>query len=140
MSEGGLRGIVLAHGDMARGMVDAVRAIGGIDEDVLVPMSNRGLSPQSLAEQVRVLSAGRPTIVFADLPGGSCGFAARLLSRSVPGITVICGVNLPMLLDYVTHREMALEPLVERLVTKAKASIQSVTTPVRTDGDPAVQS
>jgi len=140
MSDAGLRGIVLAHGDMAKGMADAVRAITGIDEESLAALSNRGLSPQSLAEGVRALSAGRPTVVFTDLPAGSCGFAARLLARSVPGVTVICGVNLPMLLDFVTNRHLPVDELVERLVTKARASIQSVTTAARTDGDPAVQS
>jgi mannose/fructose-specific phosphotransferase system component IIA len=139
MNDDGLRGVVVGHGDMAQGLVDAVRAIAGIDEQALVAVSNRGLAPDALIERVRDATAGRPSVVFTDLPSGSCGSAARILTRNATGIVVVCGVNLPMLLDFVTHRDMAREELLERLVSRARASIQSVFPPPG-HGDPAVQS
>lgn len=139
MNEPGIHGVVLAHGTMAVGLVDAVRAITGVPADVLIPVSNGGLSPQVLADRVAEAVGGRPSIVFTDLPSGSCGFAARLLARNVQDIAVVCGVNLPMLLDFVMHRELAREELLERLVSKARASIHSVTAPAPKHGDPAVQ-
>jgi mannose/fructose-specific phosphotransferase system component IIA len=139
MSEGGLRGIVVAHGAMADGLVDAVQSIAGIEEGVLVAVSNRGLSPQALADRVRDATSGHESIVFTDLPSGSCGSAARMLIRNTSGVGVVCGVNLAMLLDFVTHRHLSVDALLERLVTKARDSIQSVATPVPQHGDTAVQ-
>lgn len=139
MSDTGLRGIVVAHGAMATGLVDAVQAIAGIGDDVLIAVSNRGLSPQALAENVREATGGATSIVFTDLPSGSCGSAARMLIRNTSGVAVVCGVNLAMLLDFVTHRDMAIDALLERLVSRARDSIQSVSAPAPRHGDPAVQ-
>ena len=47
--------------------------------------------------------------------------AAADLDR--PETAVICGVNLPMLLDFVFHRDLPLPELVDRLVSKGKAAI-----------------
>ena len=77
MSEEGVRGIVLAHGEMASGLLEAVRHIAGGVGDYLVPLSNRGLGPDILAEEVGKLAGAGPTIVFTDLQSGSCGFSAR---------------------------------------------------------------
>jgi mannose/fructose-specific phosphotransferase system component IIA len=137
MSEG-RRGIVVAHGTMADGLVDAVRSITGAEADVLVAVSNRGLAPPVLAEQVRQVAAGGAAIVFTDLPTGSCGFAGRLLARELPDLIMICGVNLPMLLDFVTHRDLPLAELVPRLINKGQGAIASSPTGMAPHGDPAV--
>lgn len=47
-----------------------------------------------------VASSGA-TVVFTDLPAGSCTIAARRVAREVPGLAVVCGVNLPLLLSFV---------------------------------------
>lgn len=139
MSDAGLRGVVVAHGEMARGLVDAVRSITGVSEEDLVAVSNRGLAPDALIERVREATGARPSVVFTDLPSGSCGSAARILTRNATGVAVVCGVNLPMLLDFVMHRDMSLEALIDRLVSKARAAIQSVSPPPG-HGDPPAQS
>jgi len=138
MSEGKVGGVVVAHGSMAAGLVEAVRAITGSDADALIPISNARLSPAALADQVRSACGTMPVIVFTDLPSGSCGFAARLLTREIGSMAVICGVNLPMLLDYVTHRDLPLDELVARLVEKGRASINGTPSSIAPNVDPAV--
>jgi PTS system mannose-specific IIA component len=123
MSNGGTHGIVLAHGDMAQGMVDAVRHIAGKGGETLVPVSNRGLGPDAIAEEIRQHAGAGPTIVFTDLQSGSCGFAARRCLQDVPKLVVISGVNLPMLLEFVMRRELPLEQLVPFLLAKGRAAI-----------------
>ena len=101
MSEG-RRAIVAAHGTLAAGLVDAVACIAGEAAAArLVPMSNHTLGGAELAEAMRVaVSTAGATVVFTDLPAGSCTVAARRVAREVPGLAVVCGVNLPLLLAF----------------------------------------
>ncbi|MEO5511783.1 MAG: hypothetical protein ABIV28_09310 [Longimicrobiales bacterium] len=126
MSE--VRGIVVGHGTMAVGIVDAVRQITGLDEDVLIPLSNRGLGPDMLIASLREhLVPDTSTIVFTDLQGGSCAVAARRLTHQLPGIAVICGANLPLLLEFAMNRSLPLDQLVDMLVERGRSSIVSAT-------------
>ena len=134
-----VRGVVVAHGAMADGLVDAVRQIAGTDDDVLVPVSNRGLSAEGVAERVRARIGTGPVIVFTDLQAGSCAFAARRLSLENKEIAVISGVNLPLLLDFVTHRGLPLGELVPRLLSHGRGSILCAPAELENHGRPAVQ-
>lgn len=122
-SSPGVRGILLTHGAMADGIVDAVRRITGADESALEPLSNRGVSPDVLAGEIRARLGGTPTVVFTDLQSGSCGLAALRVSRETEGLVVISGVNLPMLLEFVMNRHLPVEELVPRLLEKGRAAI-----------------
>ncbi|MGH7468821.1 MAG: PTS sugar transporter subunit IIA [Longimicrobiales bacterium] len=124
MSSAPVRGIVVAHGSMAAGLVDAVRQITGLDETALIPLSNRGLSPEALAAEVRARVQGR-TLVFTDLQSGSCGFAVRRHCSDIPDLVVISGVNLPILLEFAMFRDQPLAELVARLVNKGRSAIGS---------------
>jgi N-acetylgalactosamine PTS system EIIA component len=123
-------GIVVAHGEMAQGLADAVRKIAGMDETVLVPVSNEGCSPDALCGRLEGAAGGGPAIIFTDLQSGSCALAARIMCRNFNHV-VVSGVNLPMLLDFVFNRELPLDELVERVVGKGRESIQNFPLPVR---------
>jgi mannose PTS system EIIA component len=118
-----VRAVLIGHLGMPQGMVEAVRHITGVDEDALVPISNRGKSPESLAAEVENVIGTEPAILFTDLQSGSCGFAALRLSRSLPNVVVISAVNLPILIDFAMHRSLPIAELVQRLVQKGRASI-----------------
>ncbi|HEX6941193.1 MAG TPA: hypothetical protein VF158_17485 [Longimicrobiales bacterium] len=122
------RGIVLGHGALAEGLVDAARRICDIGEDVLVPLSNRGLSPERLEQEIEARLGAGPVVVFTDLPSGSCSFAARRLCTGRPDLAVIGGVNLPLLLDFVMHRDLPVPELARRLTEKGRAGIVCVPT------------
>ena len=70
-----LIGVVLAHAELAEALVAAVAAIAG-DEHGLIPVSNAGCDRAALAARLEAAIAGRPALVFADMPGGSCAFSA----------------------------------------------------------------
>ena len=120
------QGIVVAHGAMAQGIIDAVRRIAGDSADALTPLSNEGLGPTELRESLEDLSRSGPTVVFADLLSGSCGMAALATCRDDHRRAVVCGVNLPVLLDFVFHRDLPLEELVPRLVAKGREGIRAL--------------
>jgi mannose/fructose-specific phosphotransferase system component IIA len=124
MNDPSVRAVVVAHGSMAAGLVDAVRQITGVDADLVVALSNRGLSPEALAAEVRARIHG-PTIVFTDLQSGSCGFAVRRYCHDLPDLVVMSGVNLPILLEFVMLRELPLAELVPKLISKGRSAISS---------------
>ena len=138
MSEGGesVRGVVLAHGGMAEGLVDAVRKISG-ESEALTGMSNEGLGPDDLFRRLAELTEPGPTVIFTDLHTGSCALAARAVCADPERRAVVFGANLPMLLDFVFHRDLPLDELVPRILSRGRDGIQALI-PQREHGDPAV--
>lgn len=126
MSEpSGARGIVVGHGEMARGLVDAVRRIAGDAAAGLTAVSNEGKGLDQLRSEIDRAAGAGPAVVFVDLEAGSCGVAASYTCRDVTGRAVVCGVNLPMLLDFVFHRELPVDELVGRLVERGRSAIRA---------------
>jgi mannose/fructose-specific phosphotransferase system component IIA len=110
---------------MPKGLVDAVRHIAGSAAEDLLPVSNEGKGPEQLKAALNEAVGSGPVIVFTDLLSGSCGVAAAYACRGRELGAVICGVNLPMLLDFVFHRDMPIPELVDRLVEKGRAAIRA---------------
>lgn len=120
------KGVVVAHGEMARGLVTAVTRIAGIEEGVLVAVSNEGIGPDELKDAILELAGDGPAVVFTDLAAGSCTLAARISCRDRSAVAVVTGVNLPMLLEFVFHREMPFEELLPRLEARAREGVRIV--------------
>jgi mannose/fructose-specific phosphotransferase system component IIA len=118
-----VRGLVICHSGLADGMVTAARQISGSPESALSPLTNEGKGPDGLVQAVRDAAGDAPVILFIDLASGSCAFAARKVAHERPGTAVVFGVNLPVLLDFVFHRDLPLEQLVQRLVEKGRSGI-----------------
>ena len=118
-------GIVVAHGDMAAGLVRAVERITGV-KDALVAVSNQGLGAEELRAVLGEACRGGRAVVFADLAGGSCGMAGLGLGASAKDVAVVTGVNLPMLVDFVFHRDMQVAEIAQRLAEKGRAGIRFV--------------
>lgn len=124
MSESGhVRGVVVGHGGLAEGLVDAVRQITGVDGDTIAAVSNRGLGPEGLRERLEEAIGTGPALVFVDLRMGSCGMAARRIARERPDTAVLFGVNLPQLLDFVNHRDLPLQEIVARALERGRSAI-----------------
>lgn len=123
-----LLGVVFAHAEVSAAFVNAVSAIAG-DGHGLVPVSNEGCDRVALAARLDAALAGRPAVVFADLPGGSCAFSAAAYARTHPDVRVVTGVNLAMLLDFAFHRDAAPEAAAERAVRIGRQSIATALVP-----------
>jgi mannose/fructose-specific phosphotransferase system component IIA len=121
------RAIVVAHADLARGLVSAVAAITGRD-DLFVPISNAGLDSAAITETlVAAVDEHRARVVFTDLPMGSCSMAAHRLLRERPDLIVVTGVNLPMLLYAATHEGDAPQQLADGALERARQALRAVT-------------
>ena len=120
-----LTGIVLAHAEVAEAFVSAVQAIAGTDHG-LVPVSNMGCDRAGLTARLEQAIAGRPAIIFADMPGGSCAFSAAAFARGRDTIRVVTGVNLAMLLDFAFHRDLSPAEASARAYETGRGSVTQV--------------
>jgi PTS system N-acetylgalactosamine-specific IIA component len=121
--------LVVGHGEFAEGLVSAVEQITGRD-DVLVPMTNRGLGGADIERVMRELVESRGAhVIFTDLPAGSCAIAARRLLASRSDLVVVTGVNLPALLDYVTHGETPPHEAAQHAAERARSGVTVVGQP-----------
>jgi mannose/fructose-specific phosphotransferase system component IIA len=104
MSE--LRGVIVSHSALAQALVAAVRAITGV-EGALTAVSNDGCDSGALTARITEAVADGPAVLFIDLPGGSCLTSAVRLAKTKHELSVVTGVNLAMLLDFVFHRDVS---------------------------------
>ena len=121
----GLRGVVVCHGRLAQGLVEATESISGV-AGALVPVSNTDCDRQVLEDRVAEAVDGRPSVVFVDLASGSCLFAVLKRLRALEGVRVVTGVNLAMLVDFVFHRDLSPEAAAERA---AAAGVKAIRIP-----------
>lgn len=117
-------GVVVTHGTLCAGLLDAVAKIAGV-EDALVGISNEGLAPETLVSRVERAIGAHRAIIFADMPSGSCAMSGMVCCRDRDERALIFGVNLPILLDFVFHRNLGLAELTDRLVTRGRESVRA---------------
>ena len=101
-----VRGIIIGHGTFANAMIATAEKIVGKQSDVQV-VSNEGFSCDTLSQHITQLLANdvTDTIVFLDLPGGSCTISCYTIMKDHRDLNVISGVNLPMLIEFFMLRE-----------------------------------
>lgn len=128
-----VKGVVVTHGRLGEALVQAAEEITGLT-GTLQALSNQGVSPADLKLIVREALGDGPAVVFVDLAGGSCGFAANTAIRDCSSAAVVTGVSLPMLIEFLFHRDLKLSELVERLVDKGRQNITAVSTDQGDDG------
>lgn len=94
------RAVIAGHGSFSEGLVTAVQQIAG-KGDTFVAVSNAGLSGADIESViVAALDESGASVLFTDLPAGSCTMSARRLQRSRPGLVVVTGVNLATALEF----------------------------------------
>lgn len=95
-----LHAVVAGHGDFAAGLISAVELISG-KGDSFVAVTSRDLGAAEIEDALRSsVEANAVRVIFTDLPAGSCTIAARRVARDVPGMVVVTGANLSVLLSW----------------------------------------
>lgn len=114
---------------MPQALIETLSSIVGPAEGI-VSISNKGLSSERLLSEINeALDQLNPdeSILFVDVPGGSCAISCMTIIRQRKNVPIICGVNLLMLLEFYINRERyPRDQLVEFLVGKGKDSIKRV--------------
>ena len=95
-----VRAIVAGHGSFASGILSAVEQITGRGASFLA-ISNTGLCADGILDTLaRAIDDTGARVIFTDLPAGSCTMAVRRMIRARPGVLLVTGINLSLLLDF----------------------------------------
>jgi PTS system N-acetylgalactosamine-specific IIA component len=117
------RALVAGHADFAAGLISAVDAVTGRG-DLLDPIVVKGLCGEDIQALLRDrLHATGAAVIFTDLQAGSCTMAARRLLRELPGVVLVSGTNLPMLLDFVMSTAESSHDAAAAAVERARSAI-----------------
>jgi PTS system N-acetylgalactosamine-specific IIA component len=113
---------VAGHAGFAAGLVDAVGRVAG-KADLFRAITNEGLDAAGVEAIIRhALAEHGAHVVFTDLPAGSCTMAARKIARSDPGVAVVTGASVGMLLDFAFGEGDSVDDL-QRAATRAREAI-----------------
>jgi PTS system N-acetylgalactosamine-specific IIA component len=126
MNEGPPVAIIAAHGDLAAGFLTAVDQITGRG-DLFLAMSNMGMGAAEIERaMLKLVDERNIRVIFTDLPAGSCTIAARRVLAARPGVVLVTGASLPLLLDFMSHEELAPAEAATHAVDRAVRSLTTV--------------
>ncbi len=113
-------GVLIGHGQFPGALLKAASDIVGNQGDVTV-ISNEYASGADMETRLaRVVDAhpGRRFLVLVDFFGSGCAnVSARIRRQHRDRVAVVCGVNLPMLIRFLSYRSrLRLKELAELMV------------------------
>lgn len=122
--------ILVSHGLLAEGMKNAAEMIAGPQEHFLTIGMRPGVSLNRLRSELeaarRQIRCDGGVLILIDILGGNPANAS--LDLALQGTQVICGVNLPMLLEILIQREyLTLRDLTPIAVQAAKEGVINLT-------------
>lgn len=130
MSDARIRtaGVVVTHGKLAEELIRTIESILGEVGD-LYPVCSENYVDTMIVKKIREIietyKEGH-VVLFADYSGGSCFLNCIRAKVGVKGVKLISGVNLPVLLDFVTKRGlMDYNEMTDHLVKRGRDSISS---------------
>jgi PTS system mannose-specific IIA component len=120
-------GIVVTHGRLAEELLRTAELIIGTVEDCYA-ISGSDLCDEELIKRIRRIitdSKHRHAVIFVDYFGGSCCINCARAIDGIGGVKVVSGVNLPLLLDFLTKQgTMGFEEMIRHLVSRGSESIK----------------
>lgn len=100
--------IIVAHGSLAGALLNTSEQIAGKQEQIVALAFAPGEDVVELQlriqEAIKQVDQSQGVLVLVDLLGGSPYNAAALVAMQQPGIEVVAGVNVPMLLEIIPVR------------------------------------
>lgn len=131
--------LVLTHGPLSQALLDAAEMILGDVGSATALGFRPGEGPEDLTAQLEPLVAAAAVtgglLCLTDLQGGT---PARVAASLVPTahIDVVCGVNLPMVLEVLAAGDVPLEDLTALAITAGRDSVIDLGGALRRQLDP----
>ncbi|MDJ1653664.1 PTS fructose transporter subunit IIA [Raoultella sp. Ech2A] len=121
--------LVISHGGFGRELVKSCEMILGKMDNVYCFSLEPGMAPEQLMDDISELLSAAPEniIIFTDIYAGTPSNVAAIFAK-LRGYPVICGMNLPMLIEAEMQREeMTLSELASRIIEAGNGSIKNIT-------------
>lgn len=113
---------VIAHGCLACCIKDVTEKLI-LPSTELICYSNEEWTQEKIEEEIQALiDEQKPdkVFIFTDLVGGSCWISANKIKKTDENITVIGGVNVPMLVSYfINYERLECSALIEKISADA---------------------
>lgn len=124
--------VIVSHGQMAAALIQSAEMIVGKLEGVHAVVLGEEDSPDSLKERIEDIlntkQAREGTLILADLPGATPFNVSAVLANQNPGLRIVSGINLPMLIEVVLQRDsISLEELETLAEERGKQGIKTLT-------------
>ncbi len=100
-------GIIICHAQLAFELLNTVNKLLGKAEGIY-PFSSDFLAPETLYNQIMEQIKAKEIsdmVVMVDLRGGNCWKVGKMLSREIPSMKLLSGVNIPMLVSFLNKRD-----------------------------------
>lgn len=133
--------LVATHGKMSEGMLDSLHLLAGDFEGVealcLQASDNADDFQKKMEDCVTKLDTGDGVIIFTDIMGGTPGNRALKIAAENTKVEVVCGVNLPVLLNTVMSKDMFgnMEEAIEAVKEISEGSIVVASATLRGSDD-----
>ncbi|WP_278956535.1 PTS sugar transporter subunit IIA [Lactobacillus apis] len=123
--------ILVSHGKLAKGMKDTVEMIAGQQENLeAYEAYENGTSDDSFINDLKkslASSKNDDVIVVTDVLGGSVNNEATQLLKDHPNLTILTGMNLPLIITLVTTVNSGiLDEKVSEAIDEGKKGVLSV--------------
>ena len=117
---------ILTHEQVAISFKKALEKILG-RQDHLYPYTNLVDALPVLAQKINAdINNLHPDYIvcFVDLAGGSCWSLANMIGKQHKNVTIIAGVNMPMLVSYLSNmNDLSFEALIVKVVKDGSRGI-----------------
>lgn len=112
-----MKGIILSsHGKLAEGMMDTINLFSDHPQQIetvcLLPGDEIATFKNRLETAIQNVDTGDGAIIFCDLLFGTPCNTSALIYKTIEdkdNITIITGMNLPMILEYLGSRELGMD-------------------------------
>ena len=133
--------VIVGHGEMGTGMLEAARMIVGEQPGVMALSLRESDGIDDLGERIaaagREVDAGQGILIMVDLFGASPFNAGARYALERGSVEILTGLNLPMLLETLVQREDAsLDQLLSIAQEAGRSGIRSLPDALR-NGKPS---
>lgn len=123
-----MTGIVIAsHGSFAEGIVDTVNMLVGDFPQCATACLLPGMTPEQydkiLEAAVDSVDTGKGVLIFTDIQSGTPYNRSVGLKGRGKNVDVLCGTNVPMVLEMAVDREYSREELIDIALENAHNGI-----------------
>lgn len=117
---------ILTHEQMAVCLQKAIEKILGKQKNIFSYTNLVDTLPvlaEKIEKDIKNITPDYP-VCFVDLAGGSCWSLANMIKKNYPALTVISGVNMPMLVSYFSNlNELDFDALITKIINDGSRGI-----------------